>query len=818
MSDLGVRLVKGARAYDLNAADECLTRRDFVPPMTLETPLIAAGNARSDGRGSLVSKKPSTRTWSFTVRLLGDSGAEVQARARALRGFLAQAGDEAEPLYVEMRTSTDVLAPLWGQHGAPMCYEVVHGAVELSDDYALATRRKRAINATLQLTIQPYALGQKQRLCSATGGMLEDTVGSVDGRSRGVMIPEGTTNKMTNPVFGHSTWNNNWTAGSSLTAEQNTDERWLIPGTVSSAKLTSAASSNNTFTQSINVGNTNKHSLSCYARLRYGGVISSTQVQLYYSTAQTTTFTALGNGWYRLTAENVTGINAGTATGVVVKNGYSVYIVGFQIEEKTYATPIGWGDMVGWAWTGTAHASTSARTAAACKMAVDMTTLNAAEGSVRIVARFDVANTHANDMYLFDTRDGSHTSAFFVAFESSDDKFYFLHGGTSTASAAQTFAAGTTYVIHATWNAAGAALYLNGVQVDTDSYVANALAVQAFIGSDYSSAGQFRGAIAGCATFERALSSTEVAADYADIAPLVAEGAQVESVPWLWTDDGDGVLGLDTGKHPLGYVCGVPGSVPAVSEIQGELSSNWSVIRSIILSNYATRDWITYTDLLFDQSGSAGAGDYGGQHSTSNVTGSGYVLGSGTISARETQLLHGAAFIIVGRLFGDSAAAINIYSDYSYASRGVDSTSKTITLASGSAYRMFYTPGNVIDIARKFTGFTISEMSAYLYASKIATNVNVSCDYMAVLPGEVVIMGTAGGASVPQWAYKGITASQGDHGSSLPMTVTGSMIEFAPEQVNHLQCYMCPNGDVDPLTTYVTTISAIYITPRWALI
>jgi hypothetical protein len=260
--------------------------------------------------------------------------------------MLGFAGDQSTPLYFEFNPNDDVgFEPLWGQYGANYKYEVVFAKSPQLPGYPFESIRSGLLpRINLSLEIKPYALGLQQRVGSAIGGILEDTIGTTDGISRGVIIPEATTNKMTNPIFGHGTWNNTWTNGANLTDTENTDPKFITHGK-SSAKLV-CTGAGNTFTQSINVGNTNTHELSCYAKLPDGGVVSSTQVVLSYGGSQTTTYTLIGDGWYRLTV-SVTGVAAGTVTGVIVASGYTVYVDGFQIEEKAYATPMAHGDLLG---------------------------------------------------------------------------------------------------------------------------------------------------------------------------------------------------------------------------------------------------------------------------------------------------------------------------------------------------------------------------------------------------------------------------------------------------------------------------------------
>ena len=247
--------------------------------------------------------------------------------------------------------------------------------------------------------IGPYARGRKQRVGSAIGGVLEDWIGSPDGISRGLIVPEATTNQMTNPVFGHGTWDNGWTDGAGVDSSENTNEDFLLFGT-SSAKVLATAGANNVFYQSIDVANAgNTHVLSCYAKLPDGGVISASQCQLYYGAGLTTAYTPVGNGCYRLTA-SLTGAAPATGTGLLVVDTFMVYTDGFQIEEKAYSTPLTYGDLMGSAWTGTAHASTTNRTGSRVMVAVD-DIVDVAEGTLTLVWKAGHSNTFAADRYLF---------------------------------------------------------------------------------------------------------------------------------------------------------------------------------------------------------------------------------------------------------------------------------------------------------------------------------------------------------------------------------------------------------------------------------
>ena len=181
--------------------------------------------------------------------------------------------------------------------------------------------------------------------------------------NKGVQVGYATVNKMTNPVYGHTTWNNGWTNGGDLTVAPEYNPTWIYAGTVSAKITRTGAGSARTFYQSINVGNTNTHCLSAYVKKSDGSAPTSSDIVLYYGGLLTTTYAPVGNGWYLLRA-TVTGVASNTLTGVAIgAMNTPYYLSGFQIEEKGYPTPLAHGSMgQGHSWASTEHASTTTRT------------------------------------------------------------------------------------------------------------------------------------------------------------------------------------------------------------------------------------------------------------------------------------------------------------------------------------------------------------------------------------------------------------------------------------------------------------------------
>ena len=206
-----------------------------------------------------------------------------------------------------------------------------------------------------------------------------------------------------------------------------------------SAKLTSNSATNNTYTQTLTM-TVAAYTLSFYAKQLNGEAVTGAVLYcLFDGSGEVVTITAVGNGWYRCSFTG-TASAAATAYGVVVSAGYTVFVDGFQVEAGAYATPLAYGDLLGCAWAGTVNGSASTRTSGSCKLPITADTFNNAQGTARIVVRFDVPNTHAASMYLFDTRDGTYADSLVAFFNEGDDKFYLYTTANSAVSAAKTFA------------------------------------------------------------------------------------------------------------------------------------------------------------------------------------------------------------------------------------------------------------------------------------------------------------------------------------------------------------------------------------------
>src|SRR5512139_876580 len=203
------RLIYGSDTLDLDDNTYTLMP-DFRPPAPARAVNLASGTFRNKRGGRRAGSQPKDRRWGFSVRCLGASAAETHGAIHRLQWFLDRCADTADTLYLEYSPSDAVsYNPLWGQQ--IYRYEIKDASVDPWDAYGVFTTHDEGIVAYVSLLIGPHANGLKQRVASALGGVIEDTLGMVDGSSRGLNVPEGTTNKYTNPILGNATFGNTWT-------------------------------------------------------------------------------------------------------------------------------------------------------------------------------------------------------------------------------------------------------------------------------------------------------------------------------------------------------------------------------------------------------------------------------------------------------------------------------------------------------------------------------------------------------------------------------------------------------------------------------
>src|SRR3972149_2773132 len=347
MTTATFKLIKGTKSLDLMAG-RYLVAEDFVPPAPATRPTLARGSsANGSGATRVVGVNVDERDFTFGLHVLGASEWENRRGIADVQAFLSLAGGGSDPP-----------APLGGQDGT-LFYEILHGWAGVSELYA-QTRDAALPQCAARLIVKGVAVGRKQRLCSAKGAAREDDIGK--NFSRGLVVQAGPlTNLFTNPVFGNTTYDTGWTTAAALVSEKNTDENFTLFGSAS-ARLYWLTTATGAFTQSLTLA-VETHVLSCYAKREDGAAVTASDLKIIYDTVeQTTTFISVGDGWYLL-QDSATGLGIAAATGVSVQYPRQVYVDGFQALAAIDQRPFFYGDQLGCAWSGTAHARASTQTA-----------------------------------------------------------------------------------------------------------------------------------------------------------------------------------------------------------------------------------------------------------------------------------------------------------------------------------------------------------------------------------------------------------------------------------------------------------------------
>lgn len=814
------RLVKGSHVLNLDGSGPYALGLDFVPPFAQTITQIASGtSANRYGRAEVVGRTAAPQRWSFSVRVIGSSAGEVKAATDNLAAFLDMAGDEDEPLYFEWRPANpDVPEPIFGQFGVSRRVKILAADEKsLWDIYPVAGTRERVVFLLIGVIHEPYAYGRPQRVASAKGCIIEDTLGTTDGASRGTIVAPSITNKITNPVFGHATWNNDWGVGADLVAQKNTDPRFILWGSASARVTRIGTRSNYKLTQAINVGNTNTHQLMAYVKKLDGTAVTAADARLYYNDHLTTTYTPCGGGWYRLTA-SFTGINSSVSCGVAIwAFNTPMFVAGVQLAESSTVVPFVFGDMLGCAWTGTPHASASTSTAGSVRIPT-AGILSAGGGTIRMAVRHLSAYDRATNGYLFS--DGT----FWAAYAQSAYKWRFFDGTdvVGNAGAAQSFASGDIQILHFVWGPAGKQIYLNGELYDTSATLAAwNVGDYLYLGSPNAPSQHFNGTFLGFAVFDRPLTPEQVAADYEQANDWARGGdgfgRRLDSIPWFWTKDGDDVLdNADQGSaQNWGVLAGVPGDVPAQTRIQMTVSGHAVAPEtnpdvSVYLSNLNVpqKDWIDPAFLSKTYS----------TPSTWNITTANHVETITFGSASEYA-------VIAGRTFSGFVQAADAGSDpllsitrVTVASISQDSDAVPIIFDSNRS--LDSSPAAPVPDVRHLQKDYIISGSLAVALRRTTGSGNVTYYALQFLPHPIVrIEHKANPVSASSF---GLVYDDGDtyEHYSTANTIwmaqkTGARLDFWPHQFNTLFVLAGKEDKATGATAVTTTLNSIYVIPRW---
>ncbi len=324
------------------------------------------------------------------------------------------------------------------------------------------------------------------------------------------------------------------------TYSANTTAPYFKFGTKSSKIDNSTAPEARGFLTSINAGNTNTHTLSAYVydgtSGNVGGTVSSSIAVLVFNGAtQTTTYTDMGGGWWRLTYSGA-GIASAQNFGVQVKSAKIVYVDGVQLEEKAYSTTYTDGTLgTGYAWTSTAHASTSTRTASDVVYS-ETSNISGTKGTIslwvnrdRDCGGFDAARYCTFFNYGALGHDAYDRLG--ITYDSYQFTFYKHYNGspgsTATASVTSSFTKGAWYHLVATWSdSEGMKLYVNNSSPGSSANTNTISTSSIYLGSGYWQSSTYAG---GKVSDTRILNDAVSAAEVADLYYTGLGSHQVQS-------------------------------------------------------------------------------------------------------------------------------------------------------------------------------------------------------------------------------------------------------------------------------------------------
>lgn len=819
--------------------------RAFHPPEFTEN--IVYGNAQDWGQ-TPYAKDETNLVWEVDVHIHGTKITELRRAVRDLQAFLTRAGDEINPVYFAWRAFGDYrFEPKLGTHGKFTRYEVVEGKVILGQDYYLGATHGAYLPATLRLTIKPGAF-RRALAGIASGGVVEDIYGVSNGKSRGLRINPATTNYFKNPVLDHpSTWNTGWTAGANIYEDQNTDPNFYLFGESSVRLVYDGTAGGDTYLASCATGVAGVAMvISCYVKKVDGTPVSSSD---FFFVRGSTSIIGMGsgsplevgNGWYRCWVATTS--NGTSNYGVRLNNaGRYLYFDGFQLEFGSTPSFLCYGDQPGSAWSGASHNSTSSRTAGSVTYPRKTVLPSYSQGTVRLSWKPDFTagiTSSGTSFFLFTN------SILNVVYDGGGNRF-FASDGTNYVEYAVILGNNTIYTLHFTFNADdGLALYVDGVQQDTNATytlpTVGASGNTLYLGTSSITTLHAGGTIMGFALFDREMTAGEVTADYAELAPLLADDERVDDIPWCWTKNGGGLIynqnDADEGNY---YIFGGFGGDVVTPEMYFKSSQAWDTIGQIHLGRLAIdqrtfSQYIpgvpagvsgsTYNLLWRDLSGTVDATASGGEIETKSLSTTAYEFGGSIFYARQNTYFANKPVSIIGRLKdsgGGASANLRVTATYQFGGYEWEDNFKNLPALGTSNY-------GLVEFAQvQFPqALRVRPEGGYWYQLYAAPTVkrstgtsNLLADYIAYLPHFLHVTGY--GTSTfflirGKYGYNTSTdlATGADLALKGPLALAGYEMEFEGGKLNLVNAVIGTLNDSDTAAiTWTLTMQECWLVIR----
>ena len=296
-----------------------------------------------------------------------------------------------------------------------------------------------------------------------------------------------------------------------------------------------------------------QHMLSCWVYLEIARSVTVHATDGIDKDLGTTTVAVAAGVWTRIIHTFTTDTHTAITYQVYANGATSMFVDAVQLEVGNAATPYCDGSLGnGHTWAGTAHASTSARTAATLTYPVTGN-INAAKGTLMMWVYAD--NWNPNNGMIWQAGSANTT------FESSVDstgKPRFYAGGSSLTSTAAGMTVGTWHHVAFTWDAAANAriIYVDGAEAGSSTYSTQTLDGDIAVGysQHISSVYGHVGYIDDFCILERVLPASEIRSVYESNAPVFAETSTFSFRPTpkglIWADD-EGLWMRDTAGSPV---------------------------------------------------------------------------------------------------------------------------------------------------------------------------------------------------------------------------------------------------------------------------
>ena len=755
------------------------------------------------------------------VQVRGTSKAVIDGRVNRMIYLLSQ-GDRINPTYLDFQNNIAIPSkPTFGQFARTLQVVHSHGS-NFSTKHLITTLNANAVEVELDIQVLPVWTGQRQLALTATGGVNQSWEGMFEGFSRGVTVGPAITNKYTNPVFGNSTPLTGWTTNAGLISETITDKEYVLFGKTA-VRITKIASSSTIFHQSLNLGNTNTHTISFFAKKHDSSAVTTSNVNVHYNGVDNSPIIVnYGNGWYRVHAV-VTAVNSSVATGVRMNGsiGEALYVQGFQAEEYSRMdgpTPFCYGDRIGCSWSGTEHASTSTRTVGTLTRDVDEL-FSLSQGTIRMVFMAPVTyNEYNNAIGLFDWG----VTSIRLLFDPTVPAWTFSDGTNtvqdSTSPNAE-FSAGDIIVLHATYGPNGIKLGVNGSVTETSNFTPSGISSLTLNIGTAAAAAVYHcnGPILDFVIWDDEATSAEIDADYNNVKDSYGQESYQISLPYIHTKDGDDQIDAvhDTSNENFWLIEGVTGN-RACNAIFDISTSVVNGTHYLVRSQYPYREHFDIRN-----TGSLAAQYYHDWQGTAtgNTSGGEYLLLN--MSSAQTQ----ESDIALPEIFSGN---VHYFARFRTASGTVNySLEPTVTSAQNattygreievqgfSSFRVRYAGTlNLEPLQKVFDDQDFELEVGIRFTDNNSSKTNIHLDTVVVINGDVLKFENPTSTNI-RFVIKDkqVSSNSGVVAYNRYFPTEGDAIKLIPQQRNIVWCFSELNG-----TSETVTMNQLFIIPSWEM-